>query len=65
MATTETYTGTYVLPFEQPAVELEKQIDALESSFRAVLQVCTSGGDAATLRVFSTSQPRYLRRRYS
>ena len=27
-------------------------IDALESSFRAVLQVCTSGGDAATLRVF-------------
>ncbi|MHC4991088.1 MAG: acetyl-CoA carboxylase carboxyltransferase subunit alpha [Planctomycetota bacterium] len=30
MARTESYTGTYTLPFEQPVVELEKQIDALE-----------------------------------
>ena len=35
MAATETYTGTYVLPFEKPAIELEKQIEALESSEQA------------------------------
>ncbi|MHC4106973.1 MAG: acetyl-CoA carboxylase carboxyltransferase subunit alpha [Planctomycetota bacterium] len=31
MAKTAAYTGSYTLPFEQPAVELEKQIDALDA----------------------------------
>lgn len=31
MAKTNGYTGSYTLPFEQPVIELEKQIDALEA----------------------------------
>lgn len=31
MAKTEPYTGSYTLPFEQPAIELEKQIASIET----------------------------------
>ena len=62
MAKTNGYTGTYALPFEQPVIELEKQIAALEAredaaSYTDELQSLRRNRDSLMAKLYRDLDP--------